>query len=240
MEHKQTDEALKNLPLSTSESVYNAYYLRGCEVVDRSPSYTSCLSKIKAVKNGHPMTFCEECNAAIRKGICDATGMRQKEELAGIALFFQPSRSYRGTRITNLTPEDELPVALTNDRRVAHVSTDPRAANYQGRHNEYIPQFKGATAGVEAKKGAKVSAPKSTGKPADPFASGGYEDAINEAVRELAVEPVAPKIEPVLVKQEPEAPKQPMERIVMMTGESPLQYARRVAALRQAQEPQTI
>ena len=230
MIHESTEHASKNLPISNSESPYNAYYLRGCSVVARSPSYASCLAKIGQLNQGFPMSYCEECNVAIRKGDCDAVGMRQQETLAGVALFFQPSQSYRNKQITNLTPEEELPVSLTDNRHVKpYISSDPRAANCEGRHSDYIPKFKGQTAATQ--ENAKRPNPTRSGDTSSAAIEvDGYAAAINAAMRELDNAPPVTKPAPPPPVTKPAAPT---VRPAMMENESPLQYARRIAALRQ-------
>lgn len=110
-----------NFPPSSSKLGSNAYYLRGCEVVQRSPSYASCLYKIGEIEAGRVDQLHAECAAAVTSGRCTARQMRQEEDLAGVALYFFPrippaplhlpvsvSGDF-GVRITNLTDPALIP-----------------------------------------------------------------------------------------------------------------------------------
>lgn len=71
-----------------SESPQNAFYLKGCNHVQQSPSYAACLSKIKQSKEGTLPTLFSACGAAISSTLCPAIDMRQRELAEGRAMFF--------------------------------------------------------------------------------------------------------------------------------------------------------
>jgi len=205
MRNEPTSEVEKHYPPSQSASPYNAYYLKGCEAVARSPNYASCLFKINEYERGAPVTYAEECNQAISKGACQAVGMRDEEELKGVAMYFYPSTVWRNRMITNLTPEDELLKASVANK-LSFVSNDPRAANFKGRYQEYVPK--------QTKPSATSLAPAA--KSVMTISDDGYTAAINAAMKELPPTPVPATLKPAI-----------------HPGESPLQFARRIAALHQ-------
>lgn len=212
-------------PPSVSGSPYNAFYLPGCKAAERSPAYASCLFKLEEFDADRPVAYAGECNSAIRGKQCPACDMRDQERLAGKALFFMPSATYKGKLVTNLTPPELLPTRRPGTAAPRpHISADPRAANYQGRYSEYVPKVApGAEANVPV-----VSAAGSFDSP--------YAAAINAAMSEAtkpapnpAPAPIpAPAVKPQAVEAKPAA-------LAMLPGETPMQYARRVAATRAQQ-----
>ena len=85
IENLPSTEVDKNYPPEQSASPYNAYYLRGCPIVERSPAYASCLYKVSELEAGRPVATASECNEAIQCGRCQAKDMRQQEQLKGVA-----------------------------------------------------------------------------------------------------------------------------------------------------------
>ncbi|MDR9846987.1 hypothetical protein [Herbaspirillum huttiense] len=224
-------ESQENHPPSVSGSPYNAFYLPGCKSVERSPAYSSCLFKLEEFDAGRPVAYAGECNIAIRGRQCPAVDMRDQERLAGKALFFMPSATYKNKLVTNLTPPELLPTRQPGQPiKRPFVSDDPRAANYHGRYTEYVPKVAAASAAQPA-----VSMP--AGAMDSPYAA-----AINAAMSEMtqAQAPAAtvtlpkpaPAPTPVAV---PKAVEAKPVALAMMPGETPMQYARRVAAARAQQ-----
>lgn len=228
-------------PPSKSAETYNAFYLKGCDHAQRSPSYTSCLFKINETEAGRTH-WSPECETAIQRRECPAMAMRDEEKLAGKAMFFQQARVHRGFLITNLTPVESLP---TRSEPGAHISADPRAANYKGRLEPYIPPKN-----RDAKPAAAKPAPKREVGLVD---TGSMADALNHALTGKAHSEVTPRAvsepasAPVTLEFKQEvrtapAATSPVQAaagvttktpIAMLPGESPLAYARRVAASRQ-------
>lgn len=107
----------KNFPPTASEGGDNAYYLRGCNIVQRSPSYASCLWKLREIDAGRVTHMNSDCAAAGSR--CQAREMRQQEQLQGVALYYFPrhSKPYLpakvagdfGVLITNLTDPAIIP-----------------------------------------------------------------------------------------------------------------------------------
>lgn len=222
MKNEPTSEVSKNHPPAMSASPYNSYYLRGCDIAQHQPAYTACLWKISELEAGRPIETAGACNEAIRGGRCDAKGMREQERLQGVALFYFPSTAYRNRIITNITPEGELPrvTASADAGRIPFVSQDPRAANFKGRYQEYVP--KGAGKSTTPQPHLPVSLPED-----------GYAAAINAAMMELPAAPV--EATPIVVAAKPIStpiPPTPSAAPVRLADESPLQYARRMAASR--------
>ncbi|WKZ86378.1 hypothetical protein N5B55_05330 [Ralstonia pickettii] len=75
-------------PPSASASPSNAFYLRGCDVVQHRPAYCSCLAKIEARQHGGLDSMYAGCSTAIGHKTCPALSMRSEEELAGKAIYF--------------------------------------------------------------------------------------------------------------------------------------------------------
>lgn len=107
----------KNFPPSASEGGDNAYYLRTCEIVGRSPSYASCLWRMREIDAGRVTSLISECAGAGSR--CQARGMREQEQLQGVALYYFPRHSKPflpakvagdfGVLITNLTDPALVP-----------------------------------------------------------------------------------------------------------------------------------
>jgi len=74
-------------PPSQSYSGNNAYYEGACEPAGYTPSYATCLHKIRALERDGSLEF-PACQAAIQGGSCMAVGMRKREEDAGRALYY--------------------------------------------------------------------------------------------------------------------------------------------------------
>ncbi len=233
MKNEPTTEVSKNHPPSMSASPYNSYYLRGCEVAQNQPAYSACLWKISELKTGRPIETASACNQAIQGRRCAAQDMREQELLQGVALFYYPSTYYRNQVINNLTPEHELPRTTGPG---APPSNDPRAANFAGRYREYVAPG--------ANKRQKQNAPLSSVAKSIPD-DDGYAAAINAAMQELTTTaeddtfdipvgaPTLPTVTPKVVEAVVEKMQQTgLLRLAMEPGESPLAYARRVAASR--------
>jgi hypothetical protein len=211
-----------NYPPSASAGGNNAYYLKGCDAVQRSPSYAACLFKIGEIEAGRENVLHNDCAAACRQGKCLAREMRDQEQLAGAALYYFPRTPPQALHLPFKVAGD-FGVRITNLTDPALIPRDP-------------------------KKGDRFAAkPFPKVKPVDPLdaeleaMSGGYADAITAAVAELppAAPAPAPKSPPIIVQPAPvAAPPKPMPAVTsvgrppMQAGETPLQYARRIAASR--------
>lgn len=213
-----------NYPPAASAGGNNAYYLKGCEVVERSPSYASCLFKIGEKDAGREHEQHRECSNAGSR--CAARGMRDQEKLAGVALYFFPRTPPQALHVPFKIAGD-FGVRITNLTDPAHIPRDPKSAG---------DRF--------------VNKPLAKEKAIDPLdaeldaMSTGYAAAITAAVAELPPEPApapAPKSPPIVVPPKPvaaaPAPKSMPTvtnpgRPPMEAGETPLQYARRIAANR--------
>jgi hypothetical protein len=225
-------------PAAASAGGDNAYYLKGCDIAQRSPAYASCLFKMAEYDAGRHHEIYRECNAAFGMKQCQAFAMRDEEMLAGQAMYYFPRKPPQalllplsvggdfGVRVTNLTPSHLLP-------------KDPKP---KGRFN------------VSMNKSPLKEHPTAIDR--ELAETDGYAAAINAAVAALPPGPqkdflTAPVDMTVEVKRviavtasqpvtAPPAPQNaPTARPAMQAGESPLQYARRVAATRnQPQENQ--
>jgi hypothetical protein len=207
----------KTYPPSKSASPDNGYYLKGCDAVQHSPAYAACLFKIKFTQDDKPVMAAPECICAIKDVSCAALEMKQSEELKGVAMFFF-ERSYTKTSVkTNLSDDHygaTLGIGKGTKRQTGGV------VRQQSRHH--------------APEGDECFVPLD-----------GYAAAINAAIASETKTPEPTKVEPVKappVEIEPVKPSPPIVmtpkevtpsvRPAMLAGESPLQYARRVAASR--------
>lgn len=191
----------------------NAYYLRHCPIVERGPSYASCLSRIADINAGRVNERTAQCERAYASDACISKGMREQEVVAGSALFYFPRPAGKPF----------LPVAVAGDFGVMITNhTDPAL---------YMPV---------------KSAPKPKVEIVD---TGSFADALNAALAEPA--PVAPTMQEIkkVVAAIPEAELPPVPPMIAPTppepiktvtttrppinpGETPLQYARRLAGLK--------
>ena len=211
----------KTWPPSCSASGDNAYYLPTCEFVARSPAYASCLFKIAENQAGrseqHPSH--RECCAPIEHGRCRALGMRQEEDLKGVALFYVPRQKLASTALPNRPRFDVALPPMQTKSVMPPLPTTPTA-----------PQ---------------VTAIKPT-VPVEP--DNAYAAAINAALHETAKSTAAPT--PVATIAAPSGlPPSPLpvtrlstttpapSRPARLPGETPLQYARRCAALESTVNP---
>lgn len=219
-EVKPAEVPKKIYPPSASAGGDNAFYLRGCDIVQRSPSYSSCLWKISEHEAGRTHPLHADCIPSIANKTCAAIHMRNEELLKGEALFYFPRQFIQNQIITNLTLPDEIP-RMPGKRRVIDVVTK------------------------SAPKEAPTAADREFDTPAPEEDS--YAAAINAEMKKLAETPAA--LAPKVVAPAP-APKvvaalavnaTPPELktliasrpvVMMLPNESPLQYARRVAASR--------
>lgn len=208
-------------PPSASAGADNAYYLKGCETVERSPAYASCLFKIAEITAGRESDYTRECANGMRTNKCRAVGLQEEEKLKGRAMYFFPRRSPDalhlpfkvagdfGVRITNLTD----PALIPPDRKASSRSAPLTAS--------------------KPKPGVDLDVVLGT-LPND------YATAINAAIADLPPEPdpTAPvEQKPAAVAKPPAPPTPPpttapAPRAPMQPGETPLQYARRLAALK--------
>lgn len=211
----------QSYPPSASAGGNNAYYLKGCEAVERSPSYAACLYKIGEIDAGRENVLHNDCAGAHRTGKCAARGMREQEQLHGSALYFFP----RGAPQATLLPfkvAGDFGVRITNLTDPALIPPDPKPTG-----NRFS------------------SRPLPPVKKADEFeiTAGGQDDgyaaAITAAVAEMAVEPPKPvpappaPPKPAVVAPPPApTPTPAAARPPLEPGETPLQYARRLAASR--------
>jgi len=116
----------KHHPTAASGQVDNAYYLRHCPIVERGPAYAACLSRLSDISAGRSNERTAQCQRAVDTGACIAHGMREQETIAGSALFYFPRPANKpylpmsvagdfGVQITNHTD----PALYTNPPKVA-------------------------------------------------------------------------------------------------------------------------
>lgn len=216
-------------PPSASASGDNAYYLQGCDTVGRSPAYASCLFKLDELKAGRRHEIYRDCHAAIEARQCKAVGMREEEQLKGQAIYFLPRRPPLpltlsqsvagdfGVRITNLTPPHLIPKELKSVGRI-----NASAA----RDKPYVPQQPDTLDEVLMEATTNGFAQILTSLVSDVTSE---EECADMA---LSIKKPANPASAFVVKPTTVAAAQPAARPAMMAGETPLQYARRLAAAR--------
>jgi hypothetical protein len=194
-----------DLPLSYSMRGDNAYYDDFCPTVGHRPGYVVCLHKIQAVKEGRT-ALNPDCTSAISGGTCGALARRQEEERAGKAIY------YISREVLQMHAQIEAAEAARIAAARAGIRLPPKrtAADAAAQPRPTMP----------ARTPAK---PNDTETLVD-FSSG-LASAITQAAKESAAVPApAPaQPEPKAIVSAPKPDMQP--------GETPLQYARRCAAL---------
>lgn len=170
---------------SASAGGDNAYYLRNCPNVNRMPAYASCLHKIGEIEAGRTNETWSECISSIKGRSCRALGMRQEEQLKGVALYYVPRQ------LLQRAQEANVPLTQSTVKGARKwAPPPPPKKDLDARLTEHT--------------------------------SAGYAAALNAAVKSLpsAATPTA------AAKTQPP----PTARPPMQPGETPLQYARRIAA----------
>lgn len=212
-------------PPSASAGAENAYYLRGCDVVQRSPSYASCLFKISEAERGADREIYRECTQAIAQRRCQAVEMREQERLQGVAMFYFPRKPPQALHLPYSVTGD-FGVRITNLTDPALIPKDPKPSG-----NRF--------SSVRSKPAAPA---KTLDEHLTAATSGGFAEAISAAVADAAApaavtlphtgpvpEPKplgpAPASTPIVVQPLVKPARPPMQ-----PGETPLQYARRLAA----------
>lgn len=185
-----------NYPPEASTKGDNAYYLRGCDEVQRSPSYASCLHKIKEHEAGRWNSNFQECVPAMKAGKCQAQGMRQAEQLAGVALYYFPRRPPAALHLP-VSVSGDFGVRITNLTDPALIPKTPNSVPT----SRFMDTVK--------KVGAAVFG-KPTQEPGLQIDTGSYADALNAAPSEPTPKP-APK---PLTKEDLAKMAQPGESLI--------------------------
>lgn len=207
-------------PPEASAGTDNAYYLHHCVAIERGPAYAACLSRLHDIDSGRSNERTSQCEKTLREGRCSADGMREQERLAGQALFYfpRPKKAYLPMSVAG-----DFGVMITNHTDPALIPAEPKPF---------------------AARATRVSKPVAPAKTLDDHltaaTTSGFAEALSAAVAEAADEPApAPKPAPAPT---PKPTPAPIPKIVtagpppkparppMLAGETPLQYARRLAA----------
>jgi hypothetical protein len=233
-------------PVDASARIDNAYYLHHCKTLERPASYAACLSRLTDIDAGRTNERTAECAKTLAEGRCEAAGMREREKLAGTALFYfpRPAKPFLpvkvagdfGVPITNLTdpalipkaggPAKALPPITHRAPRVPAAAPD----DYAGAITAAVAKLNAAT-------------------PENPIA--GNDPALKTIAADLAARgevTVPPRVAPVdplvAFKEKMAAGVSPVAAATQIAataaaarpkiepGETPLQYARRLAALK--------
>lgn len=208
-------------PVTASAGPDNAYYLHHCAEIERGPAYTACLSRLKDIDAGRSNERTAQCEKAVREKRCVAHGMREQEQLAGSALFYFP-RSNKpflpasvagdfGVLITNLTDPALIPkkTAKALPKPVDVVDKELAVDVLSKAIGNAAQSPTGLTTVADVKKAIEAM-PAASLPPLPPMAP-------SQTAAQIVAETTstAPKIQP---------------------GETPLQFARRMAELRKSKQ----
>ncbi|MFK3741007.1 hypothetical protein [Massilia sp. TN1-12] len=211
-------------PPDASAGANNAYYLHHCAAIERGPAYAACLSRLHDIAGGRSNERTSECEKTLREGRCVAAGMREQEQLAGQALYYFPRLN-----------KPFLPVSVAGDFGVLITNhTDPALIPAQPK-----------PFGVRASAPSRPTAPARTlDDHLTTATTSGFAEALSAAVAEAADTPAPAPAQtqawPMMPKPAPTPAPAPKvvtagpppkpARPPMLPGETPLQYARRLAA----------
>jgi hypothetical protein len=216
-------------PPAQSAAGTNAYYMDYCAAGGCRPGYAVCLNKVAAVEEGRMPSVFSGCTTAIEGKTCPALSMRAQEQLEGRAMFYID----RAKQLEFFNAQAKAPITSAFLDELKAASKEARAER-------------------EAKKGATPppvtkTAPQVT--PSVVVGSGGYADALTAAVTSIMVEaaerskaktqlPVMPTPTPAAaVAAEP--PRATIAPPKMLPGETMLDFAKRVRALKEKEAAQT-
>lgn len=189
----------------SANSKTNAYVFH-CGPIDQRRFYASCLNIINEVGNSKLEPLYGDCFDAIKKRTCPAVAMRKEETTAGRAIYFSEKQMVE--MLNPVTSED------------AKDARDTKA----GRRK--VAPIRVATA-------VEVPAPKRDNSIlSDAPVSGGFAEAINEAMKKSAEVPAAQPVP----QPKPQPKPQPQTHVKAMPGESLLDIARRKLAERTVKE----
>jgi hypothetical protein len=208
-----------NYPIAASAGPDNAYYLRHCAMIERGPAYTACLSRLKDIDDGRANERTAQCEKAVRENRCVAHGMREQEQLAGAALFYFPRTNKPflpanvagdfGVLITNLTDPALIP------KPIKPFGEKPAARPAPSKVDDELR--------VDALAAAITNAAAKEAEPAAPITQ-------EQLRQELIKNPIKVDLPPML----PPGTGSTVPKI--QPGETPLQFARRMAELRKAKQ----
>lgn len=198
----------KFYPISHSaDGKLNAYSHR-CDVVSQMMNYAACLWRINVLSDASIKTPADwaSCGEAKRFCRCPAANMREEETLKGHAIYFRPREEVRKTWMPTAT----------------WTPSKPSASKYEA---------------VSITKPAPARPAPAPAKPKSMFDAMGEGSDYASAINAAASDPTpAPAPKPAAAVQGPAKPagESLLKAMPMQPGESPLAYARRLAAARQA------
>lgn len=209
---------IKVHPASMSADSSNAFYLKGCETVQHSPSYAACLFRISEHEQGRTYPGKESCIDAINSNKCRAKEMRQQEQLAGQALYYFQRQFIQNKIVTSMTPESEVPKVQKTGWTPAPIIRLEKKELPTAQDKEFDGPEDGFAAAINAEM--------------QNLANAEMQKSLNAETKKPVFEErkVSPTpVEKIEVKQEPKAGS-----LAMLPGETPLQYARRSAIYRKS------
>jgi hypothetical protein len=219
-------------PPAQSAAGTNAYYLDYCTTGGCRPGYAVCLHKIQAHAEGRLPAMFSACQGAMEWKTCPAMAMRQQEELEGRAMFYVDRQK-----------QQEFFEARAKAPVTSEFLKELKAASKEARESR------------EEKKPAPAAVTKTAPQPAPAAPIIGsvfsYAAAINEALNEetkpepvrmqtqLPVVPTAQPVTAIAATTPPSAARATIAPPKMLPGESMLEFAKRVRALKEKEAAQT-
>jgi hypothetical protein len=228
-------------PVEKSAGPDNAYYLRHCAAIERGPSYAACLARLHDIDTGHVNERTSQCEKAVREKRCVAIGLREQEQLAGKALFYFPRLNKPflpvkvagdfGVLITNHTDPALIPKSAHGPAPVKKPAAPAKTLDEHLTHATTIGASEALSAALAgAANEPATSAPTTASKPAPAVVPAPVVKSANEPASAVPVGGY--KVGEAAVIVSPAKPARPP----MLPGETPLQYARRLAATNQPKE----
>lgn len=228
-------------PVEASESGDNAFYMNGCDAVGGRPNYAACLAKCAARKKGRLSELYSECSAAIGGKRCPALEMRKQEIAAGKALYFisrpklkafnQYRRRMEVEAWTQLSQNGKRIRKPTEDFDQTEVPDDIAPFSAEGIAGFRPSKFREASLADVinseiGKLATETPAEASQNSPQEDFSKKSTNDAYMSYEGSTDAQG-----EDLVDEEKTEQVKKAMSEVeAMLPGESPLAYARRIAA----------
>lgn len=128
-------------PIEASEWGKNSLY-HECEIVQQRKNVAICMQLNRIVARGDKVRIeYEPCKQAILTRACPAIRMREEEEAAGEALYYQPRRKVKMTQTTTRLDRPAASSSLISDE-TRHKREEQLDARVSGRH---VPKQKPAS-----------------------------------------------------------------------------------------------
>lgn len=211
-------------PVDMSKAGKNAYY-HHCNQRGQSVSFAVCLHTIAAIdENRVKEDQFIDCQVACKNGLCEARRMRRQELDAGHALFYKERTNINPANTRSEKEAQEKALCASSGKYDLTSASFARGWNQVGsstRSSESAPA-------KPVRKPVAAPAPKPVEKPSG-YVEQDFSKLVNTIASEKPIEKPAVLVEPVTPDPKPAAPQTADKP---MPGETPLQFARRRAAMK--------